>query len=106
MLSGSERQDIIQRNCDEFLQESMSQREAISCQQTGHFKKLNMKKKNQKDYRAQIKGISKKEIHRRAIARECQCCAWYLDRPGAHQTTRWVNSQRYVQWTAPSLFED
>lgn len=84
----------------------MSKRDAISCQQTGHFKKLHMQKKNQKDFRAPIKGISKKEIHRRAIARECQRCAWHLGRPGAHQTTRLVNSQRYVQWTAPSQFED
>lgn len=102
MTSGSADQDIIHRNCEEFLQEFMSKCKVISYHQMGYCKRLNTMKKNRKDCRAQIKRISKKEIHHRAIARECQPSAWPLDRPGAHRTTCCVNSVCLVKGTPPS----
>jgi hypothetical protein len=111
----SDRQDIIPRECEEYLRDSRQLREVaklktLGIKRTSHVKSLTapkrIKRVDRKTSRASRKdhskteGISDTEISRRKSAGECLRCAWPVERKGHHRVKNCVRPIKQTSGTA------
>jgi hypothetical protein len=99
-IQEGKRQDIIVKECEEYLKDSRRLREIAALKATGrtltgliiptpiskkYIRKKDRTERNQNKYYLETEGIESTEIKRRKEAGECLRCAWPTGRKGFHR---------------------